>query len=365
MAGLEFSVPYNDDTQALMEIFKLKTVGGNRIREVYLAGPQKYSGSGRITDELDMDQFLKIVSRIHGEGLQVNLILNSTCEGTEWYAPKTIDEKLDYLVQMYQEHGLEAVTIASPIYIRSVRKKLPNIEICASVLGDIDCVQRAVIFAEAGADVITTDVNINRNLDLLKEIKKTTKAEIKLMVNEGCLYKCPFRKFHFNYISHKSKEMGEIEGQCFFFNCLPVINKDNSQLLRSGWIRPEDTRKYYGISSYFKIVGRSCASAMVVRATRAYLEERWNGDLFDLISGPLNLFAVGHGGYISNQILGESGFFEKVTSCNGKCHECNYCHNLISKLLKLGVLTQEKMDDLGPAGLREVVNTVANIEKTS
>ncbi|MFC1847084.1 U32 family peptidase [Chloroflexota bacterium] len=365
MTNLEFSVPYSDDPQALTEIFKLKTVGSNTIREVYLAGPQQYSGSGRITDELNIEQFTSILDRIHSEGLRANLVLNSTCEGTAWYAPKMIDENLDYLVQMYQEHGLEAVTIASPIFIKLVRKRLPNIEICASVLGDIDCVQRAVIFAEAGAKVITTDVNINRNLELLKEIKQTTKAEIKLMVNEGCLYKCPFRKFHFNYISHKSKEMGEMEGQCFFFNCLPVINRDNSQLLRSGWIRPEDARKYCGISSYFKIVGRSCASAMVVRATRAYLEEKWDGDLFDLISGPLNLFAVGHGGYVSNKTLGESGFFEKVTACNGKCHECNYCRKLISKLLKLGVLTQEKMDDLGPAGLREVVNTVAKIEKTS
>jgi hypothetical protein len=28
------------------------------------------------------------------------------------------------------------------------------------------------------------------------------------MVNEGCLFKCPFRKFHFNYISHKSRNPG-------------------------------------------------------------------------------------------------------------------------------------------------------------
>jgi hypothetical protein len=34
---------------------------------------------------------------------------------------------------------------------------------------DIDCVQKAIIFRKAGADVITPDVNINRDLTLLKK----------------------------------------------------------------------------------------------------------------------------------------------------------------------------------------------------
>ena len=80
--------------------------------------------------------------------------------------------------------------------------RFPDIGICASVLGSIDCVQRVVIYREAGADVITPDVNINRNLVLLKEIKEATNARLKLLVNEGCLYKCPFRQFHFNAKTH-------------------------------------------------------------------------------------------------------------------------------------------------------------------
>ena len=88
MAGLEFSVPYNNDPETLREIFKSKKLGKNKIREVYLAGPQEYSGSGRITDELNLSQFIEIVDRIHKEGLRVNLILNPTCEGTSWYRPR-------------------------------------------------------------------------------------------------------------------------------------------------------------------------------------------------------------------------------------------------------------------------------------
>ena len=365
MPELKFSIPYNDDPHVLEEIFKLKSLGGNVIREVYLAGPQIYSGSGRITDKIDSNQFLGIVDRIHSQGIRVNLVLNSTCEGTSWYSQEVLKTKLDYLEQAHKEHGLETVTVANPIFLKQIRQRLPNIEICASVLGDIDCVQRAVLYTKAGANVITTDVNINRDLETLREIKEATGTELKLMVNEGCLYKCPFRKFHFNYVSHKSMELGEIEGQCFFYNCLPVIREDNSQLLKSGWIRPEDLSKYNDISNYFKIVGRSCASAMVIRSTKAYMLQSWDGDILDLMSGPINLFAVGYGGNLNNKDLETSHFFEKITSCNRRCSHCDYCSALVKKHLHLRVLTKEKLADLGPAGLKAVVDKVAEIERSS
>jgi collagenase-like PrtC family protease len=362
---IELSVPYNDDPTVLKEYFANKTHGTNRIREVYLAGPQEYSGSGRLTDELSLEQFSEIVASIHAEGLRVNLVFNSTCEGSSWYKQEIIKNKLDYLQEVHENLGVEAVTIANPFYIKATRDRLPNIEICASVLGDIDNVQRAMVFTKAGANVLTTDVNINRSLDLLREIKKTTGAEIKLMVNEGCLYKCPFRKFHFNYISHKSMERNEEVEQCFFFNCLPVIMGDNTQLLKSGWIRPEDMRKYSEISTFFKIVGRSCASAMLIRAATAYLKESWEGDLLDLISGPLNLFSVGYGAYLDNKELDKKKFFEVVTKCHTHCSDCTYCQDIIEQNLKFKVLTREKVNDLGMAGLQEVTRMVAEIEKSS
>jgi len=206
MPNIEFSVACPNDPESLKQIFTLKKLGGNRIREIYLAGPQQYSGAGRIlSEEMTMGKFVEIIDTIHEARLRVNLILNSTCEGGEWYTPEVSGATLEYIRQVHKKHGVEAITIANPLYIKEVRKRFPDIEICASVLSDIDCVDRAVIYSRAGANVITPDVNINRNLKLLKEIKEATKTELKLLVNEGCLYKCPFRRFHFNYISHRSK----------------------------------------------------------------------------------------------------------------------------------------------------------------
>ncbi len=352
MENLKFSVPYNDDPETLEEVFKVKKLANNRIREIYLSGPQAYSGSGRVMGEINLSQFLDVVDRVHREGLRVNLILNSTCEGSDWYSTSVLNRMTVYLEQVHKEHGVESVTIANPLLIKYVRKQFPDLEICASVLADIDCVQRAVIYSKCGANVITPDVNINRNLGLLKEIKKVTGAELKLMVNEGCLYKCPFRRFHFNYMSHRSKELG-IEASHFFAHCHQVIHEDFSQILRSGWIRPEDTKKYGEITSFFKIVGRELPKSKVTRATRAYLEESWDGDLLDIVSSSLGFFALKYGSYLDNKTLGKYGFFEKVTACGQNCSQCDYCEELARRLIRVVGFTEEKMED---KGLKDMVD---------
>jgi collagenase-like PrtC family protease len=352
MGPLEFSVPYNNDPETLSDIFRLKERNGNRIREIYLSGPQEYSGSGRISPELDFNEFSEVVDKIHNEGIRVNLLLNSVCEGSDWYSGEVLKSTMDYVERAHKRHGVEAVTIANPLYIREVRRRFPDLEICASVLGDIDCVQKAVMFRKAGADVITPDVDINRNLPLLERIRDATGTEIKLMVNEGCLFRCAFRKFHFNYISHKSRTPNggkgvKAEDNVFSLNCLQQSKRDLSQIFKSCWIRPEDTRKYGKITGYFKIVGRTSSKSMVRRSVKAYLEERWEGDLLELMAGNLYSLAMSHLMHLDNRSLDAIGFFETVTSCDKECMDCNYCSELVGRLIKRGIFTPEKIEDLG------------------
>ncbi|MFC1846460.1 hypothetical protein ACFLYS_00165 [Chloroflexota bacterium] len=350
MQNLEFSAPYNDDPETLEELFKLNKLNKNKIREIYLSGPQKYFGSHRITPEMDINGLIKIVARIHEEGIRANVVLNSTCEGIEWYSKEVVNSIMEYLRQMHEEHGLEAVTIANPLYIKEARRRFPDMEICASVLGNVDCVQRAVLYNKLGANVITTDNNINRDLKLLKQIKEATGAELRLMLNEGCIYKCPLRRFHSNATSHLSKEIEkkgvDISFGDFYGFCDQVIREDPSQILKSGWIRPEDTRKYSEITSFFKIVGRGDLKSKVVRATKAYLEESWHGDLLDILFTSLGSFTLTHGIYLDNESLGKYKFFEKITACDKNCPQCDYCEELAKKIISVGVFTPEKAADM-------------------
>lgn len=351
MGVLEFSVPYNNDPETLTEVFRLANGGNNRIREIYLSGPQQYGGAGRIAPEMSFDRFVDIVGRIHSEGIRVNLLLNSICEGDDWYSSSVLNSTMAYLKRVHEEHGVESVTMANPLYIREVRKRFPRLEICASVLGDIDCVEKGVIFRKAGADVITPHVDINRNPGLLKRIRDATGAEIKLMVNEGCLFRCAFRKFHFNYISHKSRRPDgaavRSEDNVFSLNCLQISKTDLSQFLKSGWIRPEDTRRYGGITSYFKLVGRTSSKSMVLRCVQAYLGESWDGDLLELMAGNLYSAGMSHLLHLDNKSLDRAGFFERITSCDKECSQCDYCTAMADRLIRRGVFTSGKIEDLG------------------
>ena len=359
MESLEFSVPYNGNLSLSPELFSLKGFGGNKIREIYLSGPQDYSGSGRIMPIVQNQEFYDVIEMTHKEGIRVNVILNSTCEGSEWYSDKVVSSTMEYLKRIHEEHGVESVTIANPLYIQEVRRILPNIEICASVLGNIDCVQRAVLYKKMGADVITPDVNINRNLGLLKEIKETTNLELKIMVNEGCLYKCPFRSFHFNATSHVSRDVSkdglDFSFAKFFDSCNKVIKDDLSQILKSCWIRPEDIRKYIGITRFFKIVGRSQVNNKIIRACKAYLGENWDGDLLDILCASIGRFSARYGACLHNKALEQYRFFETVTSYNHDCNDCDYCNKLSKRLINLGVYTFEKAEDLLPQYIEEKV----------
>jgi len=350
---LNFSVPYNNNPELLPELFKLNEESPNQIQEIFLCAPQEHFGSGRITSPVDFNEFKAAIKQIHDHSIKANLLMNSTCEGSRWYSQDTIKETMKLIGEIHESLGVKAITIANPLYITEVRKNFPNIEITASVLSDIDCVQRALIFRDAGADIICPDANINRDLDLLAKIKKATGARLKLLINEGCLYKCPFRKFHFNATSHVSQEVSygipEVSFADFFGAGVRVIARENSQLLKSGWIRPEDSRHYSQIADCFKLAGRGQLNSFIIRSTRAYMNESWNGDMLDLVTGCSKRFSLANGAYLDNERLGECGFFEKVLACDKDCTRCNYCDELTRKLVKTGVMTQAKLQDMGRA----------------
>jgi collagenase-like PrtC family protease len=127
--------------------------------------------------------------------------------------------------------------------------------------------------------------------------------------------------------------------------CHNIIKQDPSQILKSGWIRPEDLRKYADITNYYKLVGRDLPNSKVLRSVKAYMQESWDGDLMDIVASSLGAFALKHGIYLDNKKLGEVGFFNQVSNCGQKCYQCNYCEELVKKYAKKGKYNEEKMAD--------------------
>lgn len=308
------------------------------------------TGSAGVGNVTTLDEFVGVVSVIREAGIRVDITMNSTCDGGDWYAEETLNRQIGFIRDMHEQHGIEAVTLANPFLIEQARQTCPNLEISASVLADIDCFSRAEAFALAGATTMTVDTSINRDLKLLRQIREKLGVELKLMVNEGCLNKCPYRKFHMNLISHKSHEERD-EGNAFSFACGDIIGRDAGQIFKSNWIRPEDMRRYEGITSFFKIVGRDMMPSKVLRCTEAYLDESYDGNLFDLLCSSIGYYGIEFRAHIDNKALGRTNFFKRTSICNRQCQRCAYCAELADELLGYGWITREMLEDMGQTSM--------------
>lgn len=347
--AMTFSVPYNSDEETLRLLLAMQDEKRS-IHEVYLSGPEAFSASGRVVRSMDTESFARIVSLIHSAGVRVNLVMNTVCEGVEWYETRTQVATRRYLEWACNDLGVESITVANPLYLKAIRRWLPNVELCASVLMDVDCVERARVAKDAGADIVTPDANVNRSLKTLKRIKEETGLGLKVMVNEGCLYKCPWRKFHFNAISHVGRNAGlvgtelspeEFVSQCtqvtyriFFESCNGHIDEDKSQLLKSQWIRPEDLELYKDVTTYFKISGRTMPRDALLKTVSAYMKQSFDGNVFELFDSSIRTYRLHHGISIDNKLLSERKFGERVMDCGHECATCGYCDRLARDLIK-------------------------------
>jgi len=229
------------------------------------------------------------------------------------------------LRNLHEKHGLMTVTVANPLYIEKIKKEFPSLGINASVLCQINSVQKAIFFQNFGCNTLLLDPDINRDLKLLSEIKKSVSCKIRLIANEGCVFQCPCRTFHFNLTSHQSKTKKDID---FFFPMCRSMKSELSNIFKSPWIRPEDLGKYRAITSHFKLTDRKLPAKDMARIARAFMVEEYHGNLLEIIPGLGN-----QGLTLENDELGRIRFFDKISSCNKRCHECSYCVELSKQLV--------------------------------
>lgn len=326
----QFSIPYNNRPETLDRIATLlEGKNGKKIRELYFSGPPYFFGCGRAISHTTTKKLVQAIKFCHEHGIGANLLLNSGCGGIGWYAPQKMNVVLKYLKKIHAAEGLDAVTVTDPIYLQRIRVEFPDITIATSAFSEIDSLERAKFYKKFGADVITPN-GINRNLELLKEIKEETGLELRLMANEGCIHNCPYRIAHINYTSHASQKKYLSQDECAE-HCVILKRIDPTLLLKSDWIRPEDIKKYRGITEYFKIVGRTMDANWMEKTVSAYLNENYSGNLLELLESTTPKLLQQYGAHIENSFL--DGFFEKLTSCNRKCHTCNYCNDLAKKAI--------------------------------
>lgn len=317
---VKYSIGYNHDPALIQLIESAK----DYLDGFYFPAPSSLMGSGRAIKQNKkyQEEINKILEACNKADVKSELLLNPTCEGKETCTKEQIAKVIAYIKEL-KSKGLKSVIVTNPIYIPEIKKNVPELEIQSSINCYTKTVEEALFLKDLGVDIITIDRDINRNLDLIKEIKEKTNLKIKMLVNEGCLRNCPFRKIHFNMISHFTDTF-EFDKR----SCIKVLKNHPEKLFSIPFVRPEDIKHYKGLVDHFKLATRTMATGQIIAMLDAYINEKFDGDLLFLLSTK-SLFD--YFTEVNNSVLTKNNFFEAMQKCDDNCSNCSYCKELLKK----------------------------------
>ncbi|MFH1432628.1 MAG: U32 family peptidase [archaeon] len=315
-----YSIGYNNDLLML----ELLEAYSDSVDCLYFPIPPEYLSTGRFRPiEKDYRENIRtVIKTCEKNGINSQILLNATCEAKRCGNTARMKKVTDYLNNL-AKIGLKSAAITNPFYITEIKNTIPELELHSSVNCYTSKIEDALYLKDMGIDVLTLDRDINRDLDLIKNIKKATGLKIKLLLNEGCLSNCPFRLMHFNSIAHRTPD-----AQFLAHSCITVIRKDPKKVFRIPFIRPEDIKHYKPFTDYFKLATRTFTTPQIETTLKAYIDEQYNGDLLDLLdmTGMKCMFT-----FINNKVLDRLDFFNTMQKCALDCESCTYCDTLLKK----------------------------------
>ncbi len=358
---MKFSIGYNHDLKilALLEQYK------DHIEALYFPIPKAYSGSGRNLPQKSNypEEIPLLIETCKSLNIKSQLLINSTCLGINGYEVEFFSTIVDYIKQL-KRHGLQSVVLANPVYISELRAQFADIELESSINGYVKTPEHASHLKDLGADVVTIDRDINRNLPLIKKIKEVGGLKIRMLVNEGCLRNCPFRPSHFNYISHADgPPQNKMIGDRFFERwCVKLYHKNPALFLRSSFVPPDGLQFYSSLVDYFKLATRDSATSRIEFVLQSYIAQEFSGTLTDLL---VSSCMVPYYRYIDYQQMKRHHYFERMLTCDDRCEKCDFCKNLAKKAIVTDPFFLDESHPERIGAKRESLNAYRNFVKTA
>ena len=350
------------------DIAFLDAVKGTSVDALFGKLPFDIVGGARpgfVLPQINRKSVEQYIKACHERGLEFSYLLNAPCLGNLQYSRKGYGQLID-LLEWIDESGANSVTLGLPYLIDLVRKRFPRLMVKVSTTARVNTVRKALQYEDMGVEEIIIDEHINREFKTLEVIRKAVKCNLELIVNNICLWQCPYNYEHVNHDGHASRE-GEEDDYCYLqypgYLCLYRKLTDPVELLKSPWIRPEDIPHYENVGyDHFKITERFKRTPLLLEHVKAYENRRYEGNLLDLFTLPRKgAFTPVHLEYfikpqhvnilkiselekvfdlevreliqIDNQKL--NGFIEffKRNDCNQTtCLECRYCEKFFEKV---------------------------------
>ncbi len=258
-----------------------------QVDEVYGKFPVDLAGGGRpsyMGTPLTKRDLAEYVSTLNRHGMQFNYLLNASCMGNkEW--DRRWQTKLMTLLESLGQLGIRSLTISTPFLLQLVKRRFPEFRVKVGIYAQVDTPRRAKFWEDLGADAINLEsFSINRNISLLIAIREAVRCDLQLIANHCCLPNCALQPYHQNGFAHSSDGSRRLYIDYCFMRCTRLRLEDPSLYIKSQWIRPEDVPFYEKLGySTFKLIERGIPSGELLRRAKAYSEQKYSGNLADLL----------------------------------------------------------------------------------
>lgn len=287
-------------------------------------------GSGRNVDKLpkaDLDDLKEYVRYSQDKDIDFAYTLNPSFLQNREFTKEGLADIRAFLDELH-EAGVRDLIIAMPSLMEIARESGHEFRIKASAICTIDTPNKARRFKKMGVDGMVADEGLNRDFRSLKAVREAFGPSMQVIVNSICIQDCQFRPFHYNQISGDSMDTPNPVSCAYYpVRCALRMYNDLANYFRTTWIRPEDLKHYTAIGiTHFKLQGRqSVAKGDPVRAVECYMQERYDGDLKELLFlfGPSEAFQLA----VDNRTLDDflKPFVEDPEFCRRDCATCSYC----------------------------------------
>jgi collagenase-like PrtC family protease len=350
------------------DIAFLDAVRGTSVDALFGKLPYDIVGGARpgfVLPDVDREHVEEYIQACHERGLEFSYLLNAPCLGNLQYSKKGYGQLIE-LLEWIDQSGADSVTVGMPYLIDLVRERFTRLNIKVSTTARVNTVRKALQYEAMGVEEIIIDENINREFKTLEAIRKTVGCNLELILNNICLWQCPYNYEHVNHDGHSSRE-GEQDDYCYLqypgYLCLYRKLTEPVELLKSPWIRPEDVSAYEELGyDSFKITERFKRTPLLLEHVRAYENRRYDGNLLDLFTLPrkgaftpvhleyfikpqhVNIMKIAELGDVFDLEVREliqidntklNGFLEhfKQKDCNQTtCAQCRYCDGVLKKV---------------------------------
>ncbi|QGR19167.1 peptidase U32 family protein [Stygiolobus azoricus] len=325
------------------------------VKYIFGSKTKTITGHGRasfVLPKVDDERLKEHISVAHGAGIKFLYTMNSATLNGKEYSQKFMDEvkkEIEKLVNL----GVDGFIVALPLLIHLIKDEYPNIEVSVSSFSRVYNIREFEEYVNMGADTIILHEDDNRNFELLNALSKfINKVDIELIVNNSCLWGCPYRRAHdiISSITSNSEFNDSIWFEYPILFCATDVRNDLANIIRMRWIRPEDLKYYEEIGiDRFKIASRNKKTEWIIRAVKAYSEGEYDGNLLDIVSYPQgravpsvmkkingpNDYDILTQVYVDNTKFPSNWLsYFKYNSCETRsCEDCRYCDIIAEKVI--------------------------------